>query len=643
MSRSQLKNSELRFYSVDGANETTKVKIAPTNNILALSGATAGTKITISNVAEPTEDHHTATKNYVDSQLQSKLAGLSWKEPVVCKTTANLVGSLSSNVFTLTANGALTIDGHTLALNDRVLVANQTTQSENGIYFCSTLGNARVGEEAQCVLTRTTDCDTGEEMNAASVFVSQGSSQADTAYTQISDNITLNTTSIVWQQFASTADLTGGDGISKVGNTLSADVDDTSIEISAGKIAIKTSGVTSDAIATNAVTNNEIQDATILVGQMADNAVETRVIRDANVTTDKLANESVTTGKLAGFCVDADKLANDAVTTIKILNSNVTETKLSNGSVSTDKIIDSAVTSAKVASGAIISDKLAQHAVVTDKILDGQVTPAKLAQNAVTTSKIANVNVTTEKLADYAVSTVKYANNSIDASKLKANCVETAKILDSAITETKLANNSVTTSKIGTLSSLVVSGTISATSFLASGGAGDAGGGFALPKSKSLSIDFNSTQAIAGDNSFVTIGGAVEGAGVNFTYDDNITMAIAFSVFRIQLTSSSGTNIVPNYEISYYDASQNQLAFNDVSGASNDFQLPPSASATDYQLSHQGVLGDGTTRIASIRLRLKQDQVGDTLVIKDSLQITALAVDNTSGNINKTYFNGSLS
>ena len=166
-------------------------------------------------------------------------------------------------------------------------------------------------------------------------------------------------------------------------------------------------------------------------------------------------------------------------------------------------------------------------------ILDGQVTAAKLVQNAVTTSKIANVNVTTEKLADYAVSTVKYANNSIDASKLKANCVETAKILDSAITETKLANNSVTTSKIGTLSSLVVSGTISATSFLASGGAGDAGGCFALPKSKSLSIDFNSTQAIAGDNSFVTIGGAVEGAGVNFTYDDNITMAIAFSVFRI--------------------------------------------------------------------------------------------------------------
>ena len=68
-----------------------------------------------------------------------------------------------------------------------------------------------------------------------------------------------------------------------------------------------------------------------------------------------------------------------------------------------------------------------------------------------------------------------------------------------------------------------------------------------------------------------------------------------------------------------------------------------SSSATDYQLSHQGILGDGSTRIASIRLRLKHDHSSDTLVVKDSMQITALAVDDSSGSVSKTYLNGSLS
>jgi hypothetical protein len=99
---------------------------------------------------------------------------------------------------------------------------------------------------------------------------------------------------------------------------------------------------------------------------------------------------------------------------------------------------------------------------------------------------------------------------------------------------------------------------------------------------------------------------------------------------------------MPNYEIAFYDGSGNQQSFSDVSGAPQDFQLY-SNTATDYQLSHQGILGDGSTRIASIRLRIKHGQASDTLVIKDSMQITALAVDDCSGNTSKTYLNGSLS
>jgi hypothetical protein len=86
----------------------------------------------------------------------------------------------------------------------------------------------------------------------------------------------------------------------------------------------------------------------------------------------------------------------------------------------------------------------------------------------------------------------------------------------------------------------------------------------------------------------------------------------------------------------------NLQSFHDVSGALNDFQLY-SSSATNYQLSHQGILGDGTTRIAPIRLRIKHDQSSDTLVVKDSMRITVLAVDDSSGSVSKTYLNGSLS
>ena len=248
----------------------------------------------------------------------------------------------------------------------------------------------------------------------------------------------------------------------------------------------------------------------------------------------------------------------------------------------------------------------------------------------------------TSHIASNQITTALIANDTVQASQLKSNSCTTDKIQNGAITADKLASNSVTTSKMGTLSGLTVNGIVNATAFVATGSGSESDGGFALPKSKSLSIDFNSNQTISGNDTFATVGGSNAGAGVNFAYDDNITMSICFSVFKIQHTGTNGSNITPNYEIAYYDGSGNQQSFSDVSGALNDFQLY-SSSATDYQLSHQGILGDGSTRIASIRLRIKHDDSSDTLVIKDSMQITALAVDDSSGSVSKTYLNGSLS
>jgi len=88
------------------------------------------------------------------------------KASVRVATTANLsvtaAGSSVGKTLTATANGAISIDGVSLVLNNRVLVKDQTTQSDNGIYYVSTVGSGG----APYVLTRATDADQDAEVTA---------------------------------------------------------------------------------------------------------------------------------------------------------------------------------------------------------------------------------------------------------------------------------------------------------------------------------------------------------------------------------------------------------------------------------------------------------------------------------------------
>lgn len=123
-----------------------------------------------------------AVKAYVDSLLQ----GLSWKRAVRAATTAN--GTLA----TAYENGAA-IDGVTLATGDRILIKDQTTVSENGIYTVNASGAP----------TRTTDADTGAELVNATVYVSEGSTLADTQWTQTANApITIGSTSLAFSQLS---------------------------------------------------------------------------------------------------------------------------------------------------------------------------------------------------------------------------------------------------------------------------------------------------------------------------------------------------------------------------------------------------------------------------------------------------------
>ena len=154
-------------------------------------------------VATPSADGHAATKGYVDAAR----SGLDVKQSVRAATTAAVL--LASGL----ENGDA-IDGVTLATGDRVLVKNQGTASENGIYVVQASGAA----------VRATDFDgTGEVSGGAFTFVEEGTANADSGWVVTSNGaITVGTDAIAWAQFSGAGSITAGDGLTKTGNTINA-------------------------------------------------------------------------------------------------------------------------------------------------------------------------------------------------------------------------------------------------------------------------------------------------------------------------------------------------------------------------------------------------------------------------------------
>ena len=170
---------------------------ANANNILdAVTGARNINGARITGAGAPINDSDLATRGYVNSVAQ----GLDVKESVKVATTGGLAGTYATGGQTLTANsnGAIQVDGVTLSVNDRLLLKDQATGSQNGIYTVTTVGD---GSNA-FVITRALDFNTSAEVGAgAFMFVEAGSTNAGKSFIQSATGPTLDTDALTFSVF----------------------------------------------------------------------------------------------------------------------------------------------------------------------------------------------------------------------------------------------------------------------------------------------------------------------------------------------------------------------------------------------------------------------------------------------------------
>lgn len=246
-----------------------------TNRLDQLAAPTASVSLNsqkITGLATPTASTDAATKGYVDTAV----TGLSWKTAVRVATTANGV------LATAYENGDV-VDGVTLVTGDRILLKDQTTGGERGIYTVNASGAP----------TRATDNDTGAEMLGAAVMVQEGTTNANTQWIQTVDGtITIGTTSTTWTQFGGGSAYTAGNGLTLSSNDFNVGAG-TGISVAADSVGIDTAVVVrkyaatiGNGSSTSIAVNHALgtQDVTYSLRQVSDNAfVETDAVStDAN-------------------------------------------------------------------------------------------------------------------------------------------------------------------------------------------------------------------------------------------------------------------------------------------------------------------------------------------------------------------------
>ena len=216
-----------------------------TNRLDQMSAPTAAVAMNgqnITGLADPVNAQDAATKNYVDSAVQ----GLDPKASVKVATTA-----------AITLSGTQTIDNVAVVAGDRVLVKNQGTAAQNGIYIVS--ANA---------WDRASDANAWNELISAYVFVEQGTTNGDNGYLITVDaGGTLGVTDVTVVQFSGAGQVIAGAGLTKNGNTIDIGGTTNRITINADSIDISANYLGQSSITTLGTIGTGIwQGTTIATG-----------------------------------------------------------------------------------------------------------------------------------------------------------------------------------------------------------------------------------------------------------------------------------------------------------------------------------------------------------------------------------------
>tara|TARA_B100001093_G_scaffold27557_1_gene24152 strand:- start:557 stop:1864 length:1308 start_codon:yes stop_codon:yes gene_type:complete len=322
----------------------TGVRVNTLNQMAVPTGSVSFNSQNITNLADPVNTQDAATKGFVEATSQ----GLDVKDSCVAATTANITISTALN------NGD-TFDGVSLSTNDRVLVKDQSTASQNGIYV--------VGSTP----ARAADLATGANAAGFFTFVEKGTVNADNGFVCTSDSgsAVVGTNNLTIAQFSGAGQITAADGLQKSGNTLSVDlksngglvIESTEIAVDLGASSITGTLAISDG-GTGATSASNARTALGLVigtdvephsdkltelatmnqttaNSLADlSDTEVQILDGATVTTTELnildGNTSATSTTLAA----ADRMViNDAGTMVQVALTDLV-TFLENGSVS---------------------------------------------------------------------------------------------------------------------------------------------------------------------------------------------------------------------------------------------------------------------------------------------------------------------
>lgn len=195
-----------------------------------------------------------AVKDYVDDNSQ----GLIVHTAADYATTGVLPAIIYSNgtlgvgaTLTGVSVGALAIDSSSPTVGQRILVKDQVSQFQNGIYTVTATGSGI----AVFVMTRATDLDSATEVPHAYVFISFGIANDRTSWSVANPGpYTMGTTAIIWNQFFAAGEIDPGTALAQVGNAFNVQVDNTTIEVNSNNLRVKAGGIGANELASTTVT-----------------------------------------------------------------------------------------------------------------------------------------------------------------------------------------------------------------------------------------------------------------------------------------------------------------------------------------------------------------------------------------------------